>query len=257
VVGELLLRIGNLVLTRSYPASFQYLRKNLWLHQQQDWKVRCFHPDVRFNAKAIVSNIESIYFFGYTPSTKDVCVEVGADIGLETIYMSRLVGDEGTVYAIEASPTTFEVLCENTSNNALRNVVLFNLAISNTNEQVRVSTSIGNHISNRIINVTEDFYDVEAKTMDEFIADNNISRIDYMKVNIEGAEALLVDSFSKIHLVENIAISCHDFLGERTGEDFYFTREKIEEFLTSNNFTVDRQSSGVDSIDDWIYGHKK
>lgn len=256
-LGELLLRLSNLIITRSYPAEFKYIQKNVWLHKQGDWSIKYLIPDVRFSSERLSKDINSIYFFKYTPKMGDTCVEVGADIGLESVYMSKLVGASGQLYAIEAAPDTFYILQQNIADNCSSNVLTLNIAISDCNEKVNISASKNNHISNTIMDVNainEKWYQVDGKTIDDFITENDINKIDYLKVNIEGAESLLINSFSKIRIVKNIAISCHDFLGNRTGEQFYFTRKKVEDFLKMNDFTLYYQSTGIDSVDDWIYG---
>ena len=60
----------------------------------------------------------------------DVFVDVGANIGYFSLLASRLVGPDGAVIAIEASPRTFELLADNVTRNSARNVRLVNLAAS-------------------------------------------------------------------------------------------------------------------------------
>jgi hypothetical protein len=93
--------------------------------------------------------------------------------------------------------------------------------------------------------------------MDDFIADNKIEQIVFLKVNIEGAERLLIRRFTAISRVRHIAISCHDFLGKRMNDDSLFTKQEVSEFLLKNSFDICSQQTGVDYIDDWIYGVNK
>jgi hypothetical protein len=78
-----------------------------------------------------------------------------------------------------------------------------------------------------------------------------------MKINIEGAEKFVIEEFQRIKDVRNIAISSHDFLGYRTGDKSYFTKDLIIDFLEKNNFEYYTRSTGVDYIDGWIYGVNK
>lgn len=255
-LGQFLLRCINFVMTRTYPAQFIYVRRAVWLHKHKLWNIKYPSPDIRFNADRIDKDIKSIYFHHYTPKLGDICVEVGSDIGLETVYMSKLIGAKGTVFAIEAAPDTFAVLRENIADNRLTNVICQNIAISNKNELVRISGSIDGHIGNTILSQSELFHEVIGQTMDKFIEDNEIANIDYLKINIEGAESLLIDVFSKIDRVQHIAISCHDFLGKISGNDFYCTKSKVKSFLEANGFSLVSQCSGVASVDDWLYGSR-
>ena len=253
-LGQFLLRCINFVMTRTYPAHFTYVRHAVWLHEHKSWAIKYPSPDIRFNADRINRDITDIYFHCYTPKLDDVCLEVGSDIGLETVFMSKLVGPNGKIFAIEAAPDTFAVLQENVADNKLINVNCQNLAISDKNGPVNISASIDGHIGNTILGPSEVIHKVTGKTMDQFIEDNQIEKIDYLKINIEGAESLLIDAFFKIDRVQNIAISCHDFLGKITGDEFYFTKNKVQKFLQNNGFILVSQSSGVASVDDWFFG---
>lgn len=52
----------------------------------------------------------------------DGAIDVGANIGVHTVGMSRAVGPTGTVVAVEAQPAIFQVLCANLALNGLLNV---------------------------------------------------------------------------------------------------------------------------------------
>ena len=58
----------------------------------------------------------------------DVCVDVGAHVGYFTLLASKLVGAEGSVYAIEPAPATYAALQENLELNSVTNVIALNVA---------------------------------------------------------------------------------------------------------------------------------
>ena len=66
----------------------------------------------------------------------DYVVDIGANIGIYTKFLSELVGSHGRVYSIEPIPFTFEILCSNVKKLRLKNVELINYAISDTNGNV-------------------------------------------------------------------------------------------------------------------------
>jgi FkbM family methyltransferase len=51
----------------------------------------------------------------------DTVIDVGANIGAFTVPMAQMVGDKGSVYAVESDPQTFNVLCANLALNGIRN----------------------------------------------------------------------------------------------------------------------------------------
>jgi FkbM family methyltransferase len=62
-------------------------------------------------------------FFRHTLGHGDTFVDVGANIGYYSLLASRIVGDTGHVYSIEASPTIFSLLERNLALNHVANVV--------------------------------------------------------------------------------------------------------------------------------------
>jgi len=78
----------------------------------------------------------------------DVFVDVGANIGYFSLLASRVVGPEGRVVAIEASPEVFGLLRRNLELNATRNVRAVNVAISDGEACVQLYSAPG-HDSGR------------------------------------------------------------------------------------------------------------
>jgi hypothetical protein len=77
--------------------------------------------------------------------------------------------------------------------------------------------------------------EVEARRLDGILDSFSVSRVDLLKMNIEGAELdALVSLGDSINLVKNFCISCHDFLGlEETR-----THESVVAFLLDQGFKV-------------------
>jgi len=59
----------------------------------------------------------------------DIAVDVGAHIGVESLYLSRLVGNKGHVFSFEPETTNFQILKKNVEKNDLKNVTLLNKAV--------------------------------------------------------------------------------------------------------------------------------
>jgi hypothetical protein len=100
---------------------------------------------------------------------------------------------------------------------------------------------------------------VEGLRFDSFMDRYNLRKIDLLKCNIEGAERFLVDSIRPdfVRSIRNVAIACHDFRYAEDHNDFFVTKEHVKNFLLNHGFTVETQATGVDYIDDWVYGTNK
>jgi FkbM family methyltransferase len=252
-MAELILKAGSMIVGNEIKIKYQ--SGNFWTHYKNGWGINEASPDVRFDPDQQISFIRDVYFSSYLPSGNDVFVDVGAGIGMETIYLARQKSYTGKIYAIEASPHTFEILKANIDENHLENVNIFHLAISDQNGSILIDTTQENHISNSVF--SEKGTTVNALTMDSFLELNQIETVDLLKVNIEGAEQLLIKSFESIGKVKHVAISCHDFLYKRNGDLHFKTREIVSNFLKDHHFDIHSKSSGVDYVDDWIYGTNK
>ncbi|HET7001752.1 MAG TPA: FkbM family methyltransferase [Puia sp.] len=189
------------------------------------------------------------------PRGRDVFIDVGSGIGMESMFLSRQTDFQGRIYAVEASPFTFGLLKANIEINRLKNMHAFNLAISDRAGEIFIDDNQINHIANTVF--TDKGTAVRAITMDGFMEKNHIDLVGLLKVNIEGAERLLIESFEKISRVKHVAIACHDFLYKRSGDKNFKTKKTIIRFLENRNFDVIGNETGIDYVDDWIYGSNK
>jgi|TARA_B110000263_G_C15301054_1_gene507993 FkbM family methyltransferase len=239
-------------------SKFQLLDNDLWLQKQNKTFFCDYSPNYRLKGDDVDSFSREIFFHGYKPKKGDVCIDIGAGLGIDTRLMSQMVENEGKVFSIEATKRTFKALEVCVKYNQLQNVVASYCAISNANGPVKISQDIGHHTENKIIfDDNKNFTIVDGFTIDRYIEEHNINTIDYMKINIEGAEKYVIEAFKKIKIVKNIAISSHDFLGLRTEDKSYFTKDLVIDFLKHNNFEYYTRSTGVDYKDGWIYGINK
>ncbi|RYU77751.1 FkbM family methyltransferase [Hymenobacter persicinus] len=199
----------------------------------------------------------------YKVSPGDVIVDIGAGMGEEIIVLSHRVGPTGKVYAVEANPQVCSILERVAKLNKLDNTVIANLAINSSNEDITLTDDADSYLAGTLFNktasATAKVYKVRGVTMDTFFEENNITHIDLLKSNIEGAERFVVDSISKkyVNRIKCVAISCHDFRYAVDGNEFFKTKEYVSKFLTDNGFEISSQQSGVGHIDDYVYGVNK
>tara|TARA_Y100001970_G_C14258763_1_gene877779 strand:+ start:14149 stop:14988 length:840 start_codon:yes stop_codon:yes gene_type:complete len=237
---------------------FKLLENDLWLQKQNKTFFCDYSPNYRLKGDQADCFSADIFFNSYKPKKGDVCIDIGAGLGIDTRLMSKMVENEGKVFSIEATERTYKALEVCVKYNQLDNVTTSYCAITNQDGPVKISHDVGHHTENKIIfDDSSNYTIVEGLTIDHYIEMHNIEYVDYMKINIEGAEKFLIEKFNKIKVVKNIAISSHDFLGFRTGDSSYFTKDSIIDFLEKNNFEYYMRDTGIDYIDGWIYGINK
>jgi FkbM family methyltransferase len=134
--------------------------------------------------------VQETYQFS-SPSTKKVILDVGANIGLFSLY-AYLKAPSAQIYCVEASPTTFRTLDRNVNRNGLfNNIHAFCNAIgsqvgSATFYETEVSGWSSLYANRGAENGSP--IEVEMKTLATFCSEHNIAAIDYLKMDIEGAE---------------------------------------------------------------------
>lgn len=122
-----------------------------------------------------------------------IILDIGANIGMYSIFLSKLVGENGKVYAFEPDSQTASVLAENLSLNNCKNVEVFQIALSDINGRVSLekSSEVGGDAFNFIKKEdNKSSNSIESNRLDDFIVKNNIGKIDFVKIDIEGAELL-------------------------------------------------------------------
>jgi FkbM family methyltransferase len=182
-----------------------------------------------------------LFFQEYTPQPGDTVLDVGAGAGEEVLLLSRLVGPAGRVYAIEAHPATFAALERRCAE--LANVVPVILAVSDRAGTVFFSDD-ERYLENRM---TDDAtgISVPARTLDDLLEEWALGQVDFLKMNIEGAEAAALEGLARnAARVRNVTVSCHDFLADRGGDPANRTSETVRRLLAGYGFTVHARRPG-------------
>jgi FkbM family methyltransferase len=126
----------------------------------------------------------------YDSVKKDtVFYDLGAHWGYFSILAAKFVGPGGTVYTFEPMPDNYKRLVRNIQINEMKNVEALNLAVSNTNGVLRFS-NCGDTFANTYINDNEDnAIEVKAVSLDKFVQQERILPPNFIKIDVEGAEA--------------------------------------------------------------------
>ena len=136
--------------------------------------------------------IESLQLMRRLLRSGDTGVDVGANIGLYTLIMGKLVGVGGRVCAFEPGREAFEVLCENVALNSLCNVVETYQLLVGEEAGVEIFSEDGCKGTNRVGGSKYDgpkTKKVKRKTIrldDFFFGCNKLP--EFIKIDVEGYE---------------------------------------------------------------------
>jgi len=117
--------------------------------------------------------------------------DIGANIG---IYSLNLFRKAENVFAFEATQKTYNILEKTISENSIKNIHLaLNAVDAKDNEDVLIYSrgdihGLGNIGANSMYSGDSVANVVKSVTLDKFVRSNSISRIDIIKIDIEGNE---------------------------------------------------------------------
>lgn len=125
-------------------------------------------------------------------------IDAGANIGYFTLLAAKAVGNEGSVWAFEPEPDNFNLLIKNIEANGYTTVHAIPMALSNESSSRLFFTDrrSGVHGSFSSDNLWRegDGLQVSTTTLDDFArTEMDGALIDFIKVDIQGAEALFVE----------------------------------------------------------------
>ena len=123
----------------------------------------------------------------------DVVLDIGANWGLHTLYLSRLVGPDSLVIAIEPFPPAFAELEWHIRTNACLNVRALPVAISDADGEALFAP--GSSASTGSLSavysaqaILRDSISVTTRELDSLIDEIGIKRLKLIKIDVEGAE---------------------------------------------------------------------
>lgn len=136
-------------------------------------------------------------------------IDIGAFVGL-TPYIANALGCNNIV-AVEAHPYTCKFFERSIYKNSLeKNIRLFNLAITNKDNDIinfgyTRETGRPNDLPSDS-SIRQGEFKISTTTLSTLIQKNNLSNIGFIKIDIEGAETLIIDSLIELSNYNEIFI---------------------------------------------------
>jgi FkbM family methyltransferase len=180
------------------------------------------------------------WFHVYQPKPGDIIVDIGAGRGEDSFAFSRAVGGQGRVWAIEPHPVSFAALQACCCANRLWNVSPLNYACVDESTTLQIET-LPVWESNYVFagEPTGSSYPVQGVTLDEICAAHSIDRIDFLKMNIEGAERqALLGGRNALSRTRFACIAAHDFRAARGEGERFRTTDFVRNFLENAGFSL-------------------
>jgi len=184
-------------------------------------------------------------------------IDVGANIGITSVTIARNIGKDGKLYSFEPVPHYFRILQQNLSSNGIENVEALPVALS---DRIGETEFYLKGLSSGVVFEKEDKKTrVSTVTIDSFLQQHEVERIDLINMDCEGSELLVLRGAKETLRRSKVKIFCevhHDFLkqlGQSIGD--------LVKYLQSLEFEV--QSVSLNDLKvgsnfekcDYIYAH--
>lgn len=134
-------------------------------------------------------------------------MDIGANIGETALHFSRITGESGIVYAFEPDPDTLIKLNNHIQLNKAKNILVLNYALGAESGVSFLGRNEFNSGGNSING--DEGTQINIRTADEFVSENKITHIDFIKIDVEGYEMLalkgaknLIASFKPVIFAE-------------------------------------------------------
>tara|TARA_Y100001970_G_scaffold45882_1_gene57701 strand:- start:410 stop:1198 length:789 start_codon:yes stop_codon:yes gene_type:complete len=219
--------------------------------------------DIKISAptnNTLMHLVEEIFFNnvylpdGYKIKPDDVVVDVGANIGIFSIFSAMYT--QKKIYSIEPFNENIKYLKKNILINSFKNLIQiepYALSDIDSEKKLYISKTSGGHLLfNKNINgKLEKFVKVPTKNLKYLINKYNLKRINFLKLDCEGSEGHIIKSLTsqEFEMIDKIVMEFHNNVSILNHND-------IAELLKIHNYDVDVDWNGK-SMFGYLYAKKK
>jgi|UPI00036AB41C FkbM family methyltransferase len=128
-----------------------------------------------------------------------ICIDAGANQGIFSIPFAKIAGEHGKVIAIEPMKYAQEIIKNNARINNLSNIYVYNGVLSNKiglatldyTDGIGSSSILRDHGKKNLL-------EVNSNTIDNLYNEYSLNRVDFIKLDVEGAELLALKGAKNI-----------------------------------------------------------
>jgi FkbM family methyltransferase len=143
----------------------------------------------------------------------DVFFDVGANIGLMTLFASKAVGVSGEVHSFEPEPDTFRILSKNIEINNAENIKLNNIALGSEQKEglIYPNMEINRGASSIVKQDGSVGKKIRINTLDQYLKNVSPLNIKLIKIDIEGYELEMLKGAKHLLQTNNAPILCIEY----------------------------------------------
>ena len=151
--------------------------------------------------KFSTQSLNSINFIKYLRINPKIIIDIGACWGEYSLFFAKEF-PKSKIFSIEGSPLNFDTLKDNVKNNETfrENIKIFNYIITNFDGVENISNNLNTmNTIEGVISSQKQFVKVKSKKLISFLLDEKITKIDFIKIDIEGSELKLLNDLKTVN----------------------------------------------------------
>jgi len=164
-----------------------------------------------------------------------VYFDIGANIGLYSLFASKRVGKNGKIFSFEPQFETYNRFLQNIELNNFQNIYAINKGVGDSDGSFTIiqnEDSAKSYITKSLSEENE-LPKVEVINLDKFLTKNNLSKIDYLKIDVEGFEY-------------NVLLGCYSLLKNNPPKIIQI--ELYANFLKRNRTSISEVKTYLNSL---------
>lgn len=245
-LSEKLLKIPFFISTRFY----KHWKKK---PRAQTWKIVKVDKTISMKVDISKSMGAAFYWMGFHELNESrflhsflkpgmTLIDIGANQGEFALFAAKRL-TSGEVLAFEPMNVFYELLTENITLNNFTNVKAFHFGLSDVEKRVPIylgSAGAGEHEGLGTIFQSEQrnrlVQEIEIKIFDDFIAKKSLASIDFIKIDVEGAELMVLNGARKS--IEKFRPPVMIEMNEDTFRSAGYSSKEIREYFKSLHYSM-------------------
>lgn len=206
----------------------------IFIKTNTDILIKIRNHSTDFMALLNVWVLEEYNSKNYNISNDGPIIDIGAHIGLFSLYVSQFYKNS-KIFCYEPNKENFELLIENLSNNNLKNIFANNLAVSDSNEKIKLYIN-KDQSGHNLFYKSELSEIVQSITLQKIFDDNKITKCSILKLDCEGAEYQILKSLPQKYL-KNISFIILEYHMADSNPELI---EELQNYLKQQNFDTQK-----------------
>lgn len=177
-----------------------------------------------------------------------VSFDIGAAYGRFALPLSRLSGPTGRVFCFEPAEFSHKVLSNIIAFYRLKNMTLVRKALSNSEgtgkigipikKARKIAPRLGHSLAHLVTKNDPNYviHNISLTTMDQYVLEAEIGRLDFIKCDVEGAELLVFSGGEKTIGRYKPIILCEVY--RKWLERFHATPDDVQRFFTERGYQI-------------------